>query len=117
MLMVLVWLDFLRITTVFQWFLLSMGLRVVGCLLHTCGLCVKDLRRRLTWCKEAIMYKPETRVYFTHEQNLSTLERMKARISESSSLQASDETTIGFKNTECSWGMCTADPSFWKKDE
>lgn len=60
-------------------------------------------------------------LYLTDEQHLSTLIRMRARIAGETTptpeLVANDSTTTGDKHTECSWGMCNDDPTFWLHGE
>ena len=57
-------------------------------------------------------------LYMTDAQHLASLERMRDKIAKSEGpLYAFDDTTPGNKSTDCSWGMCTCDPTFWAKDE
>jgi len=56
-------------------------------------------------------------LYLTDAQHISALKRMRDRIAQGGPLRAHDDTTPGNKSTDCSWGMCTNDPSFWMKDE
>lgn len=61
---------------------------------------------------------PVRDIYLTDEQHLAALVRMRERIAaDVEPPHFNDSTTRGDKHTECSWGQCTDDPTFWSRDE
>lgn len=58
-----------------------------------------------------------SRLHFTDEQYLAALRRLRERIAAGVKFVAYDDTTIGAKETHCSWGMCSKDAEQWPDPE
>jgi hypothetical protein len=52
-------------------------------------------------------------LYMPQARFIAALKRMRSRISEGLKLSGFDDTTIGAKDTQCTWGLCTGDPRQW----
>ncbi len=65
--------------------------------------CPNQLRAPLNFMSE---------MYLTNHQYLETLERLKGLV-KAEKLDYYDDTTVGDKNTECTWGLCRDDLKLW----
>lgn len=56
-------------------------------------------------------------LYMEHDRYLAVLERQRRRIEEGVPLVYWDDTTVGAKETHCSWGLCSTDAAAWPNAE
>jgi hypothetical protein len=56
-------------------------------------------------------------MYLPQDRYIAALERQRARIEGGLELEYYDDTTIGAKETHCSWGLCSHDKEAWPDPE
>jgi hypothetical protein len=55
-------------------------------------------------------------IHLTQLQYVDALKRFREAIANGEKLEYFDDTTIGNKDTQCTWGLCCSDKKMWPKD-